>query len=109
LTTPSFTDIVRGKAVYSISGAISGPSGIDVAGIAVALVESSTGAGSSVLMMTKTDAYGAFSFQHVKPGRYVVVPKSKELSFTSLDSTVTVAGQNVAAIDFAAAVDAAKR
>ena len=92
-------------AIHSISGSISGASGVSVKGILVALTGASakTGGPVPVLMVTETSSTGTFSFQNVKAGSYTVVPRAKGLTFTPASLPAAVTNASVTGIDFAAA------
>jgi hypothetical protein len=79
-------------ATFRISGAVT-PA---MAGVTVTL-------SGSAAATTTTDAAGAFTFSGLLNGSYTITPTNAGFAFTPANRSVTVAGSDVAAVDFQAA------
>src|SRR5260370_34792304 len=75
---------------WSISGTITGTTGVTVA---------LSGAATAT---TTTDASGAYSFAGLQNGTYTVTPTKTGFNFTPANQTVPVNGANVTGVTFAA-------
>ena len=90
-------------ATYTISGAVTATTGMNVSQIGVILLAVTSGGSTGAqIASTTTGSGGAFSFAGVKPGSYVVQPQESGVSFTPPSASVTVTTANVGQVNFTA-------
>jgi hypothetical protein len=95
----NFTASVAPPATYSVSGSVSG----DVqGGVTVTLQGDPTA-------VTTTDGAGAFAFEAVQPGNYLIVPSHDDYTFDPASRFVVVAAANVTGQAFIATVSPSAR
>ncbi|MRR21118.1 hypothetical protein EG827_13140, partial [bacterium] len=80
---------------YSISGTIIMNNGCRLGGVTMTLTGTRTGTAT-------TDASGNFSFQGLDNGSYTVTPSLAGYIFSPTSRTITISGENVSTVSFAA-------